>query len=172
MHHEFTTDRAKASPMMRDPALVPLSREHHEALVLALRARTTVDEANAAALREHLLQRWEEQFEPHFATEEQTLLPALAAAGAAHQVTQALAQHDELRELVARLANGDVSALAPWGQAMERHVRFEERELFPLAQKLLDLPALAAALMRSDDPSREPAGETPQTGPTRCDSLT
>jgi hypothetical protein len=134
--------------MKRDPALVPLTREHHEALVLALRARTVSEEADAVTLREHLLRRWHEQFEPHFAAEEQTLLPALTAAGAARWAEQTLAQHGELRGLISRLTAGDLAALALWGHAMERHVRFEERELFEHAQKLLDLRPLAVGLAR------------------------
>lgn len=147
--------------MKRHPALVPLSREHHEALVLALRARTTSDEAKASALREQLLRRWEEQFKPHFAAEEQTLLPALAAAGATGPAEEAFAQHEELRALIARLDDGDLAALAPWGRAMDRHVRFEERQLFPLAQHLLDLPALAAELIRPQFDRPSPQTYTP-----------
>lgn len=145
--------------MKRDPALVPLTREHHEALVLALRARTVSDEAGIAALCEHLLRRWNEQFEPHFAAEEQTLLPALAAAGGGWWAEQLLAQHNELRQLIARLARGDLTALAPWGRAMERHVRFEEREVFEHAQRLLDLRALEAGLARP-----RPMGVIGETG--------
>lgn len=136
--------------MKRSPALLTLSREHHEALVLARRA-AQADPHSAAAreLREHLLVRWPAQFAPHFAAEEQALLPALAAAGHTEPVAQALAQHAQLRDLFERLHSGDLLALAVWGNAMQAHVRFEERELFPLAESVLDLTALAASMAGS-----------------------
>lgn len=54
--------------MKRAPELAPLSREHHEALVLARRA-CEPGRADPALLREQVLRRWGEQFEPHFAAE-------------------------------------------------------------------------------------------------------
>jgi hypothetical protein len=135
--------------MIRSTALVPLSREHHEALVLARRACEPLRPgAEPAVLRDRLLQRWPRVFEPHFAVEEEVLLPALAAAGAADIAASGRAQHDHLRSLVARLRSGELAVLPAWGEAMRSHVRWEERELFPRAQALLDLPRLEQALQR------------------------
>ncbi len=127
--------------MQRAEALKGLSREHHEALVLARHACATAADPNgvdAHAQRAHLLERWALQFAPHFALEEQTLLPALERAGQSEPVALALSQHAALRALVQRIRHGDMSALALWGAAMEIHVRFEERTLFPLAQTVLE----------------------------------
>lgn len=138
--------------MKRSQALLGLSREHHEALVLARRASATVDDPHSAAARpqrEHLLTRWAAQFEPHFAIEEQVLLPALLAAGHGLPAAQAQAEHIELRRLIECLRSGEVQALAAWGNAMAAHVRFEERTLFPLAERVLDLTALTDLLDRS-----------------------
>ena len=127
--------------MQRAEALKGLSREHHEALVLARHACATAVDPNGAdaqAQRTHLLERWALQFAPHFALEEQTLLPAMARAGHSESVVIALSQHTELRGLVERLRHGDMPALALWGEAMATHVRYEERTLFPLAQTVLE----------------------------------
>lgn len=135
--------------MKRAPALVPLARDHHDALVLARRAAragkadTPVDE-----LRREVLTRWQAEIEPHFAVEEAVLLPALAAAGALAEADETRRQHAQLRALTAALPAGDAAALAAWGTALLAHVRFEDRELFPLAERLLDLDALAPALHR------------------------
>ncbi|MEO7009623.1 MAG: hemerythrin domain-containing protein [Caldimonas sp.] len=139
--------------MKRSPALLGLSREHHEALLLARRA-SSADPRSAAARgqRTHLLTRWAEQFEPHFALEEEVLLPALAAAGQAGPAAEALAQHTGLRHLMERLREGDLPALPAWGDAMLAHVHFEERALFPLAERSLDLTALAGSLNRTTFP--------------------
>lgn len=135
--------------MKRSQALRGLSREHHEALVLARRASATADDPHSAAAREqreHLLTRWTTQFEPHFALEEQVLLPTLVAAGHGLPAAQALAEHTKLRRIIECLRSGEVQALAAWGDAMAAHVRFEERSLFPLAERVLDLTVLTALL--------------------------
>lgn len=135
--------------MIRAAELVPLSREHHEALVLARRAcEPDRPGAEPAVLRDRLLRRWPQVFQPHFQVEEEVLLPALEEAGAAAAAASARRQHDHLRSLVARLRDGDLSVLPAWGEAMRRHVQWEERELFPQAQALLDLPRLEQALQR------------------------
>ena len=136
--------------MKRSVALLELSREHHEALVLARRA-SGADPGSEAAReqRTHLLTRWAAQIGPHFALEEEVLLPALVAAGQAGPAAKALAQHTGLRRLLERLRNGDLRALPAWGDAMQAHVHFEERALFPLAERTLDLNALAGSLDRT-----------------------
>ena len=131
--------------MKRAVELMPLSREHHEALVLARRA-CEPERADPAALREQVLRRWSEHFEPHFAAEEQVLLAALAAAGAGTEASAALQDHQQLRALVQGLRDGEPGCLPAWGDAMRAHVQWEERHLFPLAERLLDLPAIARGL--------------------------
>lgn len=131
--------------MKRAAELMPLSREHHEALVLARRA-CEPERADPAAVRAQVLRRWAEQFEPHFAAEEQVLLPALAAAGAQSEARAALADHERLRILVQGVHAGEPEALHAWGEAMRAHVQWEERHLFPLAERLLDLPGIERGL--------------------------
>ena len=139
--------------MKRSAALLGLSREHHEALVLARRASTADPRSETArGQRTHLLTRWAEQFEPHFALEEAVLLPALAAAGEAGPAAEALSQHAGLRHLFERVRDGDMPALPAWGDAMLAHVHFEERALFPLAERTLDLTALSDSLNRTASP--------------------
>lgn len=136
--------------MKRAPELVPLSREHHEALVLARRA-CEPQRADPAQLRLHVLRRWDAHFAPHFAAEEAFLFPALSAAGAADEADEARAQHAHLRALASRLRAGEAEALPAWGEAMRDHVKWEERFLFPRAEQLLDLASLGAALQRTEE---------------------
>ena len=131
--------------MKRAPELAPLSREHHEALVLARRA-CEPGRADPALLREQVLRRWGEQFEPHFAAEERVLLPALDAAGATAEAGAAREDHAQLRLLVQGLRAGEAGSLHAWGEAMRAHVQWEERRLFPLAEQLLDLPHIQRGL--------------------------
>ena len=142
--------------MKRSPALVPLSREHHEALVLARRACDPGRPGAAPdAVRDHVLRSWSGHIESHFRQEEQALLPALAEAGAGADAEEGLRQHRTIRRLVGELQAGGTASLAAWGEAMRTHVQWEERHLFPLAERLLDLAGLAGAL------DRAPQGATP-----------
>ncbi|HEY0825593.1 MAG TPA: hemerythrin domain-containing protein [Ramlibacter sp.] len=138
--------------MKRATELMPLSREHHEALVLARRA-CEPQRADPAALREQVLRRWGEQFEPHFAAEEQVLLPALDAAGALAEAGAAREDHAHLRALVQGLREGTPGCLGAWGEAMRAHVQWEERHLFPLAEQLLDLAHIGRALHDETHPT-------------------
>lgn len=133
--------------MKRAAALVPLSREHHEALVLARRAcEPWRVESEPAALCAKVLRRWDALIAAHLAREETHLLPALHEAGEHAAAAEALRQHGVLREAIDLLRDGDLAALPAWGDAMREHVKWEERELFPLAERVLDLARLEAHL--------------------------
>ncbi len=131
--------------MRRAPGLVALSREHHAALVLAKRAQhSAAAEARAAAVfAAELVVIFARELEPHFRVEEEVLLPALDRAGQAAAVRRTLDEHAELRGLAAQCAAGETAGLARFGTALEAHVRFEERELFPLAEAVLTPRELA-----------------------------
>lgn len=146
--------------MKRATALVPLSREHHDALVFARRAMAAASDAKMAkACRDRVLAMWDETIESHLCTEEVTLLPALANVGAKDAAAMAQSHHDELRRLTRCLRDGDLTAIGAWGEAMRDHVHFEERELFPLAQRVLDLSALTGALDRPAAPDKRAPAE-------------
>lgn len=123
--------------MKRSPALVELSREHHGALSLALRVRRAADgdAAAVAAMAARIAERFGAELKPHFEAEERWLLPALAAAGETALVARALAEHAELVGLVERLRTPDGDTLRAFAARLTEHVRFEERELFPAAER-------------------------------------
>ena len=133
--------------MKRARALIPLSRDHHEALVLARRA---LEPHRPGAAPHELLpvvrQRWHEHLEPHFCKEEEVLVPALVAANAAAAAKELCSQHERLRAPFAPLDEGDAAALPAWGEALRDHVQWEERQLFPMAEKILELTRLERQL--------------------------
>lgn len=131
--------------MRRAPGLVALSREHHAALVLAKRAQRNsgTEPRSAATFAAELAVIFAGELEPHFRVEEEALLPALARAGEVAAVQRTLDEHAELRGLAAQCAAGEAAGLARFGTALEAHVRFEERELFPLAEAVLTPRELA-----------------------------
>jgi len=129
----------------RRPALRQLSREHHGALVLALRITRAGDATAVARLMTTVPDVFARELEPHFRDEETNLLPHLAAAGAHALVRRTLAEHQLLRGLADRIAAGDVANLTEFATALRAHVMFEERELFPAAETVLPGEMLDAA---------------------------
>lgn len=126
--------------MRRHQQLQDLSREHHSALQLALRARRAVqsgDAAQIAASASACIEAFSVELDPHFVIEEGELLPALAQQGEHDLVQRTLAEHEQLRSLVVQLAQPDATTLQRFAELLNAHVRFEERELFEVAQRHL-----------------------------------
>lgn len=132
--------------MKRSAALTPLSREHHHALSLAIqagKAARTTDPAQWQQAADKISQQTAQTLQAHFAEEERSLLPALAQAGHGQLVERTLEQHAHLRHLLQHAELASPAILQAFADAMTAHVRFEERELFVLAESL---PAVMAAL--------------------------
>ena len=126
--------------MRRHQQLQDLSREHHGALQLALRARRAAqsgDAAQIAASAAACIEAFAVELDPHFVIEENELLPALAQQGEHDLVQRTLAEHEQLRALVVHLAQPDATRLRSFAELLHAHVRFEERELFEVAQRHL-----------------------------------
>lgn len=143
--------------MKRDPALVSLSRDHHQALSVAHRLRRATAETTIQA-RAEALQFWDTAGRAHFRLEEDVLLPAFAGHGDAHHplVARALCDHVAIRHRIDELARDavpDATCLHELGVMLADHVRLEERELFVLIERALpatQLAAVAAAMQHSE----------------------
>lgn len=126
--------------MKRIPELQPLSREHHTALTLAKaceRAVQSFDEERVNKTCQRMLQAFSDELEPHFQVEEQSLLPLLRNAGNTPLEQRTLEDHRQLRALLNGLQRNDSKALGSFGKLLTEHVRFEERELFPVLELLM-----------------------------------
>lgn len=130
--------------LYRAPALVPLSRDHHEALIQALWLRRGAGRPPAASVFLAFHQR---ELEGHMADEEDVVLP-VAEAVDPHGSARIREEHAELRRLAARLAETLAAggALADVMEALARllhdHVRYEERTFFMDVQEALPAGAL------------------------------
>jgi hemerythrin-like domain-containing protein len=152
--------------MKRHQALISLSHDHHEALVAARRLRRGADAPDPNAAITAFLRFFAASAVPHFREEEELLFPRVAGAKAARElVVQALLEHQrlhaaaaELKDLVARGSESpDVSGpMRELATLLKTHVRFEERQLFPLIEELLSEEALntlaTAATQESNGP--------------------
>jgi hypothetical protein len=139
--------------MKREPALRPLSRDHHQALVVAQRLGRA-DEANAGEQQRAFVDFWHEHGLRHFQIEEEVLLPAYSGFGDVTEpaVVRVLTDHVEIRRMAHELeqdGNPSVASLRELGKRLGDHVRHEERVLFPLIEAALPadrLSSLAAAV--------------------------
>jgi hypothetical protein len=132
--------------MKRSPALTPLSRDHHHALSLAMQAGKAARSAGQAQWQQaadHIRLHYQQTLQAHFAEEERALLPALAQAGKTALVQRTLDEHAHLHQLMQHAELASPAILQAFADAMTAHVRFEERELFALAESL---PEVMAAL--------------------------
>jgi iron-sulfur cluster repair protein YtfE (RIC family) len=143
--------------MKRSDALVALSRDHHRGLVVALQLKRA-EPGSAGRARQAFLSFFEGEGARHFRAEEELLLPAYArhAEPDAPAVVQVLVEHVELRRRAQDLAADPAPAhtdLRELGERLERHIRHEERVLFPLVEAALppvELERLAAAMERAE----------------------
>ena len=129
--------------MKRSPALQALSREHHTALVLSKAcagAAASKDAEKIAAQCAKVKRVFEQELEPHFKLEEEQLLPRMQAAGELALVERTLQENRDLRAMATSIAlRGNAEALTAFAELLASHVRFEERELFATAERLLPL---------------------------------
>ena len=126
--------------MKRSLVLQPLSREHHTALALAKaceHAALSGDAAMVSQACQRAIHAFADELEPDFQVEEQSLLPLLQGSETQPLVQRTLADHQQLRGLLTGLQQNEVETLNSFGKYLTAHVRFEERELFPMIEGLL-----------------------------------
>jgi hemerythrin-like domain-containing protein len=135
--------------MRRHETLTPLSRDHHDGLFLA----TRLQQGNRALLRlwshdpewqaGYIVRFYEEDLTPHFEAEEKVLFPL--AKKYVHDplgiIDRLRTEHELMRSMVDLFRHPEPkslpSALVEFGTVLEKHIRCEERELFPLCEKTI-----------------------------------
>lgn len=153
--------------LKRDAALVPLSRDHHFALMYALDLRRAAEGTHrpghgAVTVAEAFLTYYHDELLGHIADEEEALLP-LSAFVCPVDARRVVAEHEDLRERAALLRQALEDGLDPrpamkdLGDRLHDHVRFEERVFFESIQAGLSEDQLAAA-GRSIDAHRRDRG--------------
>ena len=143
--------------MKRSEALRTLSHQHHQGLFAALQLKRA-DRETAADARQAFIDFFEREGARHFRIEEELLLPAFARHAGCEEpaIVRVLTEHVELRRRGQDLeaeADQDEGTLRELGARLERHIRFEERVLFPMIEEALppdELERLAAAIERAE----------------------
>lgn len=138
--------------MKRAEQLQGLSREHHDSLVLSKRLNEAVedgsDEALLAAIKK-LKDYYEKELEVHFQHEERTVFAPIFKEYKDHipLAMPLLKEHGQMRLLIPRitLANAKEN-LAMFAETLKNHTRVEERELFPIIEKIFTEEQMNAVL--------------------------
>jgi iron-sulfur cluster repair protein YtfE (RIC family) len=131
---------------MRHPSLIPLSKDHHHALALAVTCRKQalgqIKPAGPDGLRERAIEVlvfYASNLVSHFRAEEEVLFPLLQPLLPENQPVfdQLLRDHEQIRSMIGRLEGASELSkiIFDLGDLLESHVRKVERELFPVFEK-------------------------------------
>jgi len=134
--------------MLRDPSLVPLSRQHQHALALCVRLDRALHggEVDLAAWQTEIQQLFEQEIAIHFAAEEKVVFPAAERFPELRRLAKELAsEHALLRDLCLRSAERSLNEtdLRSLVETLSAHIRKEERQLFEGMQKRMTSDELA-----------------------------
>lgn len=122
-------------PIKRNKSLVALSKEHHFGLLASWKIRRGFDlKVAPKRIADFVVNFWETHLDSHFDAEEQLLFNVIK-----HElIEEALKQHVELRSLVKSISTeGTPEQLTNFGDLLEKHIRFEERQVFKMLQQEL-----------------------------------
>ncbi len=126
--------------MKRITELHKLSADHHLGLVIARRAKLAVEGKEGytvPGIWAEIEKKFPVELEPHFKIEEDYLVPAMEVAGEGAMIARLKEDHVLLRAAVKPGAERTAEALKAFAERLEKHIRFEERELFESAQDRL-----------------------------------
>ena len=121
-------------PQKRHKALQTLSREHHHGLLLSWKIRSGFSK-NIEPKRIRIYVDWfyKTHLIPHFEMEETHIFPILNSDN--ELVKRGLAEHRRLKRLFEERED-DTKTLSKIEEELEKHIRFEERVLFPEIEKV------------------------------------
>ena len=127
--------------MKRHQQLQPLSRQHHNGLLMALLiTKGLKKKASVSVMNDFIANGWNEELKEHFEMEETVLLPALQQKPFDPLlIDQLISEHKQIRLLVEKaIANKATEAdLESFSSLLEKHIRFEEKIFFPKAEEVL-----------------------------------
>jgi iron-sulfur cluster repair protein YtfE (RIC family) len=137
--------------MKRHSSLVPLSHDHHDALVQARRLRGAGEGSDPSTVAWAFLRFFAKEMVRHFREEEELVFPTdLDFPAVREPLVQALLEHVRFHALTKALRHAldserpITSIMHELGELLVAHVGHEERCLFPLIERHLDDSTLAA----------------------------
>ena len=127
-------------PMKRIDQLKILSHDHHVGLVFARRMKQVAASKDSVLIQAGWVEieaYYKTELKPHFHIEESLLAPALMEHGKIEMVDKMQTEHAELQQFFTAECHQTIQDLHDFGVLLAQHIRFEERELFDVAQDIL-----------------------------------
>ncbi|WP_332913779.1 hemerythrin domain-containing protein [Algoriphagus boritolerans] len=126
----------KKAPLKRHPALHHLSHDHHHGLLLCWKIRQGFKfGVGPERIKDYCEWFWGNHLQTHFDEEEKLIFLILPEEDP--MIKQALSEHKRLRKLFSSWENPE-KTLGLIEEELEKHIRFEERVLFPVIQEKPD----------------------------------
>jgi hemerythrin-like domain-containing protein len=125
----------------REKFLEILSWEHHDGLVIALRLEKGLENGtNLEILKNYLEAKWNHALRDHFLSEESYLIqPVNYYEPDSAPIQEMLRQHELITKLVDTISDKPNKAnIEKFIAALRQHIQFEEKELFPYIESLLE----------------------------------
>lgn len=142
------------TPIKRHQALVSFSKDHHFGLLLVWKIRQGLDNAiSTERICNYIQYFFKEDLAKHFKEEEEMLFSKLPADDSLRK--QAEGEHQLIKNLVANMASKKPALPGQLADLLEKHIRFEERELFNHLQESMPIHDLEAITMRMSNNSKE-----------------
>ncbi|HEY0354719.1 MAG TPA: hemerythrin domain-containing protein [Flavisolibacter sp.] len=145
-------------PIKRSRQLTPLSKDHHEGLLLVWKIRQGLrNQTEKQLIADYIKWFWKKDLEEHFREEEEILAPYLKGND---MIKRMFDEHAVIQSLINSNDLSDEKQLNRLADLVNDHIRFEERELFPLAEKLIpeeDLDKIESQL-KKEPKQMEPWG--------------
>jgi len=119
-------------PIKRSKELAPLSRDHHDALLLCWKIRNGIKkQIEPERIKAYVLYFFENDLEEHFMQEEKYLFSQLSDKDVMKE--KVIEQHKNIRSIIQSLISNTKPSnelLVGFANELELHIRYEERELF------------------------------------------
>lgn len=132
--------------MKRHPALHPLSHDHHQGLILAQQLKKGAPQykgmpATLEEKKNYSISFYKNDLKKHFKDEEKILFPLVKSKNkdVDKMIMEIISEHRKMETLIKDLevTNQIENVLDELGCLLEKHIRKEERELFPAIEESL-----------------------------------
>ena len=127
-------------PIKRSEELQPLSRQHHNGLLFCLLLQKGIKkQADLEVMREFIQSFRYKDLHHHFSLEENYLTPlSRQYASLQNGLERMVNEHYELKNIInANSLNISYESIDELRINLDAHIRFEERELFPLIEQTI-----------------------------------
>lgn len=143
--------------MKRTKQLQPLSRQHHLGLNISCHAKECPDDPEEVAKHWQILSSYLVDMQDHFRIEDNLITTALQPYQSTYlEVASALATLEQQHRLLDKLTTNTDNQITDiqvrqLATVLYNHIRFEERELFPIVEKYLTADELNIIYKASPD---------------------